>query len=424
MMMGFALRMLGSVAYSMVVQYYYGFGDSFTFYSGGNFFRDQIKNDLGSINYLFAPFDEMKDWFTAYTTNPAFTGYFSAPASNMVMRISAIFSYLSFNAFLIISLFFSFFSFMGQWKLFKVFNGINNYRYSKLLAFAILYTPSIWFWGSGILKDSICLGSVGFIIHILYKFFVRKKFSFLNLFFLCFLIFIVNTIKSYIITIITMGIIIMFFSVFIKSFKNRLIRLTLIFFAIITSALLFYVSNFTNEINELAEESIAQIEDFQKNYQTSSESDETSKAGFGLGELDPTPTSLILKSPVVIFTCLFRPFIWESRKVFILFTSFETMLVFLSTMYLMFRIGIIRFFTSIFKTPYLLFCFVISMLFALIIGFTTFNFGTMIRYKIIFLPFYYFLLVNLYINYVAGRKKIIVSVANKPAAEKNIEHGA
>jgi hypothetical protein len=36
------------------------------------------------------------------------------------------------------------------------------------------------------------------------------------------------------------------------------------------------------------------------------------------------------------------------------------------------------------------------MLFALIIGFTTFNFGTLIRYKIMLLPFYYFMLVAIF----------------------------
>lgn len=408
LMVAFGLRMFGSFAYSMVVQYYYGYGDSFTYYDGGNFFREQININIDAVSYLFSSFKETEAWYDATSLDTYFSGYFSEPANNMVMRISAIISYLSFNSFLIISLFFGFFSFWGQWKLFMVFDNINKQRNRKLLAYAILYSPSIWFWGSGLLKDSICLGAVGFIVHILYKFFIKRKTSLIDLLLLGFLIFITNLIKPYIITIITIGIVVMFFSVFLKSFKNILARALLILIGIVMFVFILFTGNFVSQINKIAEESVASIQLFQKNYQISREMDESSQAGFGLGEMELTLGSLVLKSPVVIFTCLFRPFVWESRKIFILFTSFESLLVFLATIYVMFKIGFISFFKTIFITPHLLFCFTISMLFALIIGFTTFNFGTMIRYKIIFLPFYYFLVVNLYSTYSETRKKLPV----------------
>lgn len=410
MLNAFWLRMFGTVAYTMVVQYYYGYGDSITYYVGSLFFRERIAEDFGAINYLFAPFEEMEDFYQLYSTNAGFTGYFSAPASNMVMRIATFFSYISFNSFMIISLFFGMFSFLGQWKLFKVFDTINNQRSRKILAFAVLYTPSIWFWGSGLLKDSICLGSLGLIIHILYRFFARKKFSFVNLFFLVALIFIINVIKSYIITITAVGLAVMFFALFLKSIKVKLLRVALTFFAFIAFAVLFYAGDFTGQINDIAIESLEQIEYFQKNYQASSDSDESSKAGFGIGEVSASPAALLLKSPLVIFTCLFRPFVLESRKVFILFTSLETTSFLILTLYLMFKIGFINFFRKIFGSPTMVFCFTLSILFALVIGFTTFNFGTMIRYKIIFLPFFYFMLVHLYTHQVLKK----VPQANMP----------
>ena len=40
----FALHMTGSILYSLVIQYYYGYGDAFTFYVGGNFIIEQIQN--------------------------------------------------------------------------------------------------------------------------------------------------------------------------------------------------------------------------------------------------------------------------------------------------------------------------------------------------------------------------------------------
>ena len=50
----FWLHMAGSILYSLVVQYYYGYGDAFTFYMGGNFIIDQVLNDPSNISLLFA----------------------------------------------------------------------------------------------------------------------------------------------------------------------------------------------------------------------------------------------------------------------------------------------------------------------------------------------------------------------------------
>lgn len=410
----FGLRMLGSFAYSMLVVYYYGYGDSLTFYSGGNFFRDQISEDIGNISYLFAPFEDMEYWYNTTSPERNFSGYFSTASNNMVMRISAVFSYFALNAYFIVALFFGYFSFLGQWKLFQVFDKLNLGNHRKLLVYAILYSPSIWFWGSGLLKDSICLGAAGYMVSILYKMIVEKKFSIRSLLFLFFLVFIVSIIKSYITVIIAMGLTVMFFSLFLKSIKNKVMRTFVLFVGMGISAVVLYTGDFSNQINEMAEESIMQIQEFQENYANVAETEETSKAGFGLGELDPSLGSLIAKSPAVIFTCLFRPFVWESGKIIILMTSLESLAVLLSTLYIMVLTGPIRFFKLIFTTPHLLFCFIITMLFALVIGFTTFNFGTMIRYKIIFLPFYYFLLVNLYSMQMINRKRI--QMPKMPAA--------
>lgn len=401
----FFLRILGAVAYSMLVQYYYGYGDAFTFYEGGKFISDQISSDLSKIRYLFAPMSEVGDWYNAESGRSSMSGYFSHASGNMVMKISALISFVAFDKFLIISMFFGYFSFLGQWKLFTVFDDINKKRNRRLLAMAILYTPSIWFWGSGLLKDSICLGALGFIIYYLYKFFVWRKFNLLEFMLLIVFAYVLTVIKSYITIIFLIGLGIMAFLKFLVTIKNLILRAIVLLLTIGMVGLMIYSSDFSKTIDEMAEESIEQIQSFQENYRTLQESEENSRAGFNLGEFELTFTNLILKSPSVIFTTLFRPFIWESRKIIIVFTSLESLLLLLVTLYVMFRMGMSNFFRAISRTPFLLFCFSVSMLFALIIGFTTFNFGTMIRYKIILLPFYYFMLTNLYTMYI-DRKKV------------------
>ena len=146
MVTAFFLRMLGSIAYSMLIYYYYGYGDSFKYFQGSEFITDQIKNDLSNASYLLASSKEAVEWYNMVIGDVGLSGYFAIPSAYLMMKISAVISFFSFNRFLIISLFFGFFSFVGQWKLFLVFDDINKHRHRKLIAYAILYTPSIWFW--------------------------------------------------------------------------------------------------------------------------------------------------------------------------------------------------------------------------------------------------------------------------------------
>jgi hypothetical protein len=395
----FMLRMVGSIVYSMMVQYYYGYGDSFTFYVGSSFLRDQLLQDAGSIKYFFEPAAEVERWYNTEVGDINYAGYFGTASNLFIMKISAIVSFVAFNKFLIISLIFGFFSFNGQWKLFQVFNDINGGRNQKMLAWAVLYTPSIWFWGSGLMKEAICLGGVGYIIHFLYKIFVKKNFSLWDLLMLVFLVYLVGNIKSYIIIILVISLGTLVFFNFIASIKNIIIKATLILLFLMGSLVVAYIFNFTDQLQNLAEESKAQIQSYQRNYEAMQQQDETSRAGLQIRDMDLSLSGILLHSPVAIFNCLFRPFIWESRKIIILFNSLESLLLLGATCYLLFKLRVYRFFKAIISNRYLLFCFVVSMLFALIIGFTTYNFGTMARYKIMLLPFYYFMLVQLYTIY-------------------------
>ena len=85
-------------------------------------------------------------------------------------------------------------------------------------------------------------------------------------------------------------------------------------------------------------------------------------------------------------------------------SALESLLLLLSTLYVMFKLKFLGFFREIFKNPFILISFVIAIFFALIIGFTTYNFGTIARYRIILMPFYFFALVSLYTVY-ADKKK-------------------
>lgn len=405
----FFLRMFGSVVYSLVVQYYYGYGDSFTYYNGSKFITDQIHANFNNVSYFLANGKEMERLYSD-EGNSELLGFIAADSSVVVMKVAAVVSFFSFHKFMIISLFFGLFSFAGQWRLFRVFNDITGGKKQKLLALAVLYSPSIWFWGSGLMKESICMGGLGFIISILYKSFVKKKVQVTDWVVLFILVYIVYSIKSYIIIILFVTLVLtLAFSSF-AGIKSAFLKIIFSILVLLIMAGALSLLNFSSQINDLVEESYSQVESFQQSYKQNQDLDETSKAGFDIGTFNASLSSLLAKSPIVILSCIYRPFLWESKKVIIFFSSLETTLLLFTTLYLLVRTRFRKFFTYIFSNRYAFFCLVISLLFALIIGFTTFNFGTMVRYKIALLPFYYYLLFYIYIQSEKAREAALITV--------------
>jgi hypothetical protein len=401
----FYLHMFGAVAYALMVQYYYGYGDSFVFYYGSNFLSSHVAQDAGNIKYFFQSATDVKAWYDFEVGDLSYSGYFGIDSNLFIMKIAAVISLVSFNMYLIITLFFGLFSFAGLWKLFLVFKDVNKNKQVKLLVWAVLYMPSVWFWGSGLIKDSVCIGGIGFIIHYMYSIFIKKEISIKSIILLVVLIYVVGSIKSYITIVLTLGLAMFVFYKFITPFKNIVIRGFIITVFLIAIVIAAFITNFGEQLQQLADESKVQVDAFQRNYDAVQNDDEQSRAGVKIEDIDPSVSGLLLHSPVAVFTCLFRPFIWESRKIFILFSALESMLLLCCTMYVLVKLKFFGFFREMFDNPYILISFLMAILFALIIGFTTYNFGTIARYRIVLLPFYFFTLVSLYTVYKEKEKK-------------------
>jgi hypothetical protein len=85
------------------------------------------------------------------------------------------------------------------------------------------------------------------------------------------------------------------------------------------------------------------------------------------------------------------------------------------TLFTLIKAGVVRFFGSILFDPAIQFCFFFSMLFALFVGATTLNFGTLVRYKIPCMPFYIIAM------FLILERKRAHDLKKKEAAEKLID---
>jgi hypothetical protein len=68
----------------------------------------------------------------------------------------------------------------------------------------------------------------------------------------------------------------------------------------------------------------------------------------------------------------------------------------LFTIYIVFKTGLIKFFKLVSSDPLIMYCFLFSCVFALFVGASTLNFGSLVRYKIPCMPFY---LISLFLIY-------------------------
>jgi hypothetical protein len=117
---------------------------------------------------------------------------------------------------------------------------------------------------------------------------------------------------------------------------------------------------------------------------------------YDLGEFSPTLSGVMNMAPAGINVTLFRPYVWEANKPITLLASVESTLTLLITLYVVLKVGILRTLSKIGSDPILLFCLIFAGVFSLAVGITSGNFGTLMRYKIPMMPFYFTALAILY----------------------------
>lgn len=382
---GFWIKVIGALAFT-IFNLYLSQGDSYLLYhTEGTNMKDLILKDPSYIKFLY---ESGKDFDQGLLKNTLNRGYFNDENNYMVARLAAIFSFFTFNRYLLNNLFFSMLSFTGVWHLFKFFYDLYPHLYKKI-AIAILFLPNFVFWSSGVLKDPICTGALGWITYALYEVLVRKKNLFKNI--------VIMFISGYFLAVLKLYILVSYipiFSLFIVlkniSFVNsKLLRIFLVPVLLVLSVLGF-IQISKNMETELDKYAISELADNMNKIQSSYGAvTQGNESQFSLGvEFDGSPASLLKMAPVAIIATLFRPFVWEVRKVSQLLSAFESLAILMLTIFTLWKVGIRFFVRNIIKDPAIMYCFLFALLFALFVGATTPNFGTLVRYKIPAMPFY------------------------------------
>ena len=396
---GFWIKCLATFAYCIFVVYLSPGDTNGLYYPEGLNIAKMILHDparISLITHKGSDFDE------SLLLNIANSGYFSEESNFWVSRLVAIFSFFTFGKFMAINLVFSMIAFSGTFRLYRFF--YEQYPHlHRQFAIAIIYFPTFVFWSAGILKDPICIGALGWITYCLYSIFYKKKNIVRNIFLLLLFGYLLAVLKVYILVAYLPFFVLYLILKNVNLVRNQFARLAilLIFMVGAVAGSVSVMATIQEALAGYTQKSITQsIKSYQTNYQNQSN---LVDSNFSLGvEFDGSILSLAKIAPAAIVATLFRPFIWESKKVSTLLSSLESLSLMLFTLYVFIRVRPFRFFRSIFKDPMVTYCFFYSLVFALFVGATTLNFGTLVRYKIPAMPFY---LISIFLILDLNRKK-------------------
>jgi hypothetical protein len=117
-------------------------------------------------------------------------------------------------------------------------------------------------------------------------------------------------------------------------------------------------------------------------------------SGYSLGELDGTFMGMMRKAPQAINVTLFRPYLWEVKNPLMFLSSLEGSLLIVFFLYILFSARS-RSLLAL-NNPDILFLLVFSLILAFAVGITSYNFGTLARYKIPLMPYFTLALVLIF----------------------------
>lgn len=397
------LKICSGVAFAGITLAYYP-GDTFEYFMSINSLNKLCVVDFTKYLDIFINGDVASklSYFNAETGFPS-DYMWKDPNAVFVWRVYSPFLFLTSHSFIASSAIASIISFTGIWKLYKVFCNIYPHL-KKQLAISVLFFPSLIFWSSGILKDTLTMSAIGWMVYSFYNLAIKKQLRIKFIVQLIFASVIVINIKSYIFAALLPGLFIWLFFGQLQSIKSKFIRfvfapvlvvVVIVGFSLIMSRLSSNMGDY-GDINktlkkaQVTQQDLTRSEQYGENY-------------YDIGEFEATPVGVLSKAPIAIVSGIFRPFIWEARNPFILLAALEGLFLMGFLGYALLKVGLLKFFRIIFSDPILIFSFSFVLIFGFGVGLATANFGALVRYKIPLLPFF---TAGLYILIDRAKKRI------------------
>lgn len=372
---GLLFKLMMGVVLGLVYTFYYSGGDTFSFFKDSVQLSQLARESFTEyVSFLWSS-DSTFDVWNKLSDHE--------PRTLFMVKLLSLVNLISFDNYWISSLYLSFISFSGAWVLFNVV--CQSFALAETsAAISFLFLPSIVFWTSGIVKESVATGCLFYLASLVVKGFEQQKWKVSDWILLPLASWLLWKLKYY------------FFGVFFPVgvsiiLANRLSaryfkgssRITIFFFFL---SLIFLLGTVTRvhpnfEPGYFQEVVILNHNDYLK----LSDSDDVIQ----YHDLTPDSWSMIKNSPLALTSGLFRPFIWESNNLIQGVAGFENLVIlvlFISSLYNLRRINLSA------DGPLTIAAIVYIVLLCVFLSLSTPNLGTLSRYRVGFFSFFVFMI--------------------------------
>jgi hypothetical protein len=366
------LKVVAGIALGLIYTYYYSNSDSLAYFEDGAKLSKLAREDFSNYIRFFSEGGESYSFWSRLN--------FREPRALFLTKITSVLCLLTGDNYWLISSYYSFIGFLAAWHLVNVMSRLDP-KLSGPSIIAFLLFPSVVFWTSGLIKETLAIAAMYFIVSLFIKIWINQRillWQWLLLPIACWLLW--NLKYYYMATLLPVLATAVVFRLFI--FPNY--RIKSIFYSLLLWMIVFmiplFVASFVHP-NFYPERFLSVIVSNHAAFIELSSPEDV----VHFNALEPTLSAIVLNSPKAFFAALFRPLPWEADVIFKRFMAVENVVLLLLTI-----MAIVRFKEAIrSRHRFLVFSVMVYVgLLAVFLALSAPNLGTLVRYRVGFLPFF------------------------------------
>jgi hypothetical protein len=386
--LGFITRFLGAIVFTLihVICYRndYNISDTENYHFFSVHYIDYLQNHH-TLNDLFGGkilgfYNYLKD----LNYNVEFRDNFVYNPQMYLVRLGTIINLLSFNSFFAKAIIFASIGSIGLLYMIKSVYVLYPTIQKKWLILSLMFLPSIVFWTSGLMKEPICIFAMGLFVFQIVKFGSSKKLSFKALIIAISALLLLGSIKIFLLIIIFVFGLIFLVLNFLYSMpfnKQNLVKYMPILMGIILFAL------FALNMPQLERFSLGEV---LKNAEISYIKIRSSAPANSTYEACIEGTSfndVVHSIPKTMNIVFIRPYFSEANKIFYKASASENIGFLLCLVIVGLSIIWKKTFIYLLDSPFVLALIFSSLIYFYFIAVSSANFGTLVRYKAVLMPF-------------------------------------
>lgn len=387
---GFTVKVIGAIAVGMIYQFYYGKGrpggDTFNYFHQAGIILEAFSKSPAVGWELLMANGEYTPKIMAYASRMY---WFNSSTEYFIVKVTALLGLFTGHTYTATAILYAAISYSGVWALYRSF-----YKFFPLLhqelALAMLFIPSVFFWGSGILKDTITLGALGWATWAIVRIFFERKGVVTAAAILLLSLYTIYSIKIYIVLCFLPAAILWVFIANVEYIKSKMVRILVTPLVLVVAAMLGYfaMAKVGEDNTRYSLDNMAETAEITARY-LSYVGELQGGSVYTLGDnFDFSPAGMLRKFPLAVNVTLFRPYLWEARNPVMLLSALESLATLWLTLLVIYKSGIGQIIKNMMSKPIILFCMMFAIAFSFAVGISTYNFGSLVRYKIPILPFY------------------------------------